>query len=101
MSDSERVVTRRLGGIAVDSGSVVIGDPGLLLPHAAQGKQGIDYQAVIDAPSGVPAQLLADLPVQLIDGFGGDGDFPIYGEFVGDELVAITVRFDEDLDADD
>jgi hypothetical protein len=92
---------RCLGGIAVDSGTIVIGDPGLLLPTSDGTSEGIDFAAVVAAPGEPVAQLLAGRPVQLIQGFGGDGDYPVYGEFEDGRLVAVTIRFDEALDADE
>ena len=86
---------RFLGMVEVDSGTLVVGDPAYLLASASRGKEGIDYQAVIEAPDGV-STYLAGQPVLLIGGFGGDGTFPVYGE-----LARVTIEFvgpDEDED---
>src|SRR5262249_40556734 len=47
-SDSK---TLFLGMVEVDGGTLVIGDPGYMLPRASQHRPGIDYQAVINAPN--------------------------------------------------
>jgi hypothetical protein len=97
---------RFLGVVEVDSGTLIVGDPGYLLPRASQGKAGIDYQAVIDATDEAAAQF-AGRPVLLLGRFGGDGVFPVYGEFDEyGELVRVTVEFvgpddDDEMDADD
>ena len=79
--------------VEVDSGTLVVGDPGYLLGRASRGKQGIDYQAVIDAPD-VAASYLAERPVILLGQFGGDGTFPVYGEFDGyEELARVIIEF--------
>ena len=91
---------RFLGMVEVDSGTLVVGDPAYLLASASRGKEGIDYQAVIEAPDGV-STYLAGQPVLLIGGFGGDGTFPVYGEFEDGELARVTIEFvgpDEDED---
>lgn len=97
---------RFLGMVEVDSGTLIVGDPVYLLARASEGKQGLDYQAVIDAPNEAAAPL-AGRPVLLLGRLGGDGVFPVYGEFDDyGELVRVRVEFvgpddDEELDADD
>jgi hypothetical protein len=85
-----------LGLVEVDSGTLVIGDPGYLLPHAASRSPGIDYGEVVSASDAWPAQPLADKPVLLLQRFGGDGTFPVYGEFEGNHLVAVLIDLDPD-----
>jgi len=51
---------RLLGWVEADSGTLLIGDPAYVLPRASDGKPGVDYQAVIDAPAELPAQSLAE-----------------------------------------
>jgi hypothetical protein len=91
---------RLLGYVEIDSGTLLVGDPGYVLPRAADGRTGVDYQAVIDARS-VPAQALAGQPVLLLSNFGGDGTFPVYGEFDEGELVRVTIEFEGPSGDDD
>jgi hypothetical protein len=82
-----------LGVVEVDSGTLRVGDPTYCLPHAQSGRAGIDYEVVIKAPS-EPAGYLAGQPVLLLGSFGGDGNFPLFGEFDEDgELIRVTVEF--------
>lgn len=82
---------RFLGFIEVDSGTVLVGDPLYLLPCVADGRRGIDYAAVIGAVE--PASYLDNQPVLLMQRFGGDGTFPVYGEFDDGEFMRILVEF--------
>ena len=104
MPDVEPELERRfLGMVEVDSGTLIVCDPVYCLPHAASGKPGIDYQAVIEAPD-EPASYLSGRPVLLIGRFGGDGTFPVFGELDEyGELVRVTIEFvgPEDDDNDD
>ena len=90
---------RVLGVIEVDSGTLLIGDPGYVLPNQAGGTTGVDYQAVVDADH-VVATRLAGQPVLLIQRFGGDGTYSVVGEFEDDELRRVIVDF-EPLDEGD
>ena len=95
--DREAAQPRRfLGMVEVDSGTLLIGDPLYCLPRLAEGTPGIDYQAVIEGTAGY----LAGQPVLLLGGFGGDGSFPVYGEYDEyGEMTRATVEFvgpDED-----
>ena len=94
MTDPSSRDYRHLGYVEVDSGTLVIGDPLYLLPRAKGAQPGVDYQAVLDADDRV-AQPLADRPVLLLTGFGGDGTFPVVGEFEDEELVRVVVVFEE------
>ena len=85
---------RLLGWVEVDSGTLVIGDPVYFLPRASDGKPGVDYQAVVDASAELHAQPLAERPVLLLQRFGGDGSFPVWGEFDGAELIAVRINLD-------
>jgi hypothetical protein len=102
--DTQNADERRfLGVVEVDSGTLVVGDPAYLLARASEGKQGIDYQVVVDAPE-VAASYLAERPVILLGQFGGDGTFPVFGEFDEDGVLArVTIDFVEldDEDEDD
>ena len=78
-----------IGVVEVDSGTLVIGDPAYLLPHAARGKGGVDYEAVIDARD--PITRLGGQPVLLLQQFGGDGTFPVFGQYEDGELIRVTI----------
>jgi hypothetical protein len=94
------VIERKfIGLVGVDSGTMVLGDPTYLLPFKAEGKAGIDYQEVIDAPI-EHAQELGGRPVLLFKDFGGDGTFPVFGEFEDGELMSFVVYLNpiEDLE---
>ena len=88
---SPEVQRRFLGVVEVDSGTLLIGDPTYILPSADSGKAGVDYDAVIQARGAVAR--LAGQPVLLLQEFGGDGTFPVFGEYEDDELVRVTVEF--------
>jgi hypothetical protein len=83
-----------LGFVEVDSGTLLVGDPAYCLPDVREGRAGIDFQAVLDAPSG-HAHPLAERPVLLLGRFGGDGTFPVIGEFEDGELMRVIVEFVE------
>lgn len=72
---------RFFGMIEVDSGTLLIGDPGYVLPRAIGGKPGVDYEEVVHADDSEHATCLAGQPVLLLQRFGGDGTFPVFGEF--------------------
>ena len=93
MSDEQEGALERrfLGLVEVDSGTLLIGDPGYFLPRAEEGHAGVDYQAVVGAGAGEVAVPFANDMALLIQDFGGDGTFPVYGEFEGGELVRVCV----------
>ncbi|OGO51634.1 MAG: hypothetical protein A2Z32_02395 [Chloroflexi bacterium RBG_16_69_14] len=97
------VEQRFLGVVEVDSGTLVIGDPSYFLPQAAEGKSGVEYQTVIKADSSIPGVYLDDRPALLLGRFGGDGTFPVFGEFDKDAmLLRVSVEFvDRDETEDD
>ena len=78
-----------IGFVEVDSGTLVIGDPAYLLPHAARGKGGVDYEAVIEARD--PIGRLGGQRVLLLQQFGGDGTFPVFGQYEDGELIRVTI----------
>ena len=84
---------RYLGSVEVDSGCLLIGDPGYLLPRLATGRAGLDYQAVVDADWREPATAVADGLALLLQRFGGDGSFPVVGLFEGEELLSVRIDF--------
>ncbi len=92
--DVEPIYERRfLGVVEVDSGTLLLGDPGYCLPRAKDGTSGIDYESIMGAPD-EPASYLDGRPVILLTRFGGDGTFPVYGEIDEDgELVRVTIEF--------
>jgi hypothetical protein len=95
---------RLLGYVEVDSGTLLVGDPAYVLPRQKTGRPGVDYQAVIDADSSRAVTSLAGQPVMLLQQFGGDGSFPVYGTFDGPELTSVTVEFEgpnQEADGDD
>lgn len=95
-SDLER---RFVGVVEVDSGTLLLGDPGYCLPRRETATDGIDYQAVIDAPDEVAAYL-ADEPVLLLGRFGGDGSYPVFADLDSDgSVLRFIVEFVEPEDA--
>jgi hypothetical protein len=86
---------RFLGIVEVDSGTLVIGDPAYLLARRSAGKRGVDYEEVLGVDTADFATRLGDRPVLLVSGFGGDGTFPVFGEFEEGELARVTIEFDE------
>ncbi len=90
MSEIER---RIIGVIEVDSGTVVVGDPAYTLPSVEDGKAGIDYSAVLaDVES--HGRQLAEQPVVLLANFGGDGAYPVIGEFEDGEFMRAIIEFE-------
>jgi len=91
---TEPAVERQfLGVVEVDSGTLVISDPAYCLPHQDRDKPGVDYEAVISADTSVTSSYLGNGLVLLISNFGGDGTFPVFGEFEEGELMRVTVEF--------
>jgi hypothetical protein len=86
------VKRRYLGIVEIDSGTLLLGDPLYGLPHAERGRPGIDYAAVIEADDQAAAPL-GGMPVLLLSRFGGDGTFPVFGEFEDGEVLRVTVEF--------
>jgi hypothetical protein len=82
-----------IGIIEVDSGTVVVGDPLYTLPSQERGKPGIDYSAVLTDVESHGRQL-AGQPVVLLANFGGDGAYPVYGEFEDSEFMRATIEFE-------
>lgn len=85
---------RFLGMVEVDSGTLLVGDPSHVLPWKEGGKSGVDYQAAIAADPTIVATPFAGTPTLLIQDFGGDGTFPVFGEFDGRDLVRLIVEFE-------
>ena len=89
-----------LGFVEVDSGTLLIGDPAYLGADRAA----VETDAAL-APDAFAAPVLRDTAL-LIGRFGGDGTFPVIGEF--DEagvLARVTVEFvdpwEDESDGDD
>ena len=85
---------RYLGQVEVDSGTLVIGDPCYLLSRIADGRAGVDYEAVLQTDEPVTSPLDGQ-PVVLLRQFGGDGSFPVFGEYEDGELIRAIVDFVE------
>ena len=81
---------RFLGVVEVDSGRLLLGDPTYvgrlihegLVANAAAFVEGAEGVAKV-APPGV----------LLVTGFGGDGTYPVFGEFDEVGLARLTVEF--------
>ena len=101
MTELER---RYFGNVEVDSGTLLVADPCYVLPQAADSKPGVDYQAVLDSDLIPHANRIGGKPVILLSNFGGDGSFPVFGEFDEGELVGIWINLappDDDDDEED
>lgn len=85
---------RYLGYVSVDSGTLLLGDPVHVLPSEHDGKPGLDYQEVLDADANTAAVAVAHNLALLVQNFGGDGDFGVFGEFEDKELLRIVVDFE-------
>jgi hypothetical protein len=81
---------RFLGVIEVDSGTLVIGDPAYLLPDVRDAKPGVDYQAVIDAPS-EPATVPFANGLALLLNIQADGPYSVYGEYDDEGLLRVSI----------
>jgi hypothetical protein len=90
--DGQPIEHRFLGVVEVDSGTLLVGEPAYCLPSAEHGKAGIDYASVPQAPDEPPSSLAGGM-VLLLSQFGGDGTFPVFGEFEAGELVRVTIEF--------
>jgi hypothetical protein len=84
-----------IGVVEVDSGCLVIGDPTYLLTSARHGKAGVDYQVVVDADWRKAITPIANGLALLLQRFGGDGRFPVWGRFDGPVLVSLRIDFTE------
>ncbi len=80
-----------LGVVEVDSGTLVVGDPGYLLPRASTGAPGVDYQHVLDGLTDNLAERLAGEAVLLLQNFGGDGPYAVYAEYEDGEVARICI----------
>ena len=90
----DRVERRLLGIVEVDSGTLLVGDPAYALPSKKHSKPGIDYEAVVQSPGDQHGAQLAGRPVVLLANFGGDGAYPVFGEFEDGELLRAVVEFE-------
>ena len=93
MATKRRISTRLLGWVNVDSGTLIVGDPVYILPEKASGTKGIDYARVLEATSvnGPSPAYLGGRAVVFIVGFGGDGRYPVYGEYQGKYLLTRVI----------
>lgn len=99
MTAKVKTERRVIGIIEVDSGTVVVGDPAYALPSKEHGKPGIDYSLIPDL-TGAPAYQLGGEPVVLLSNFGGDGAYPVIGEFEDGEFMRAIIEF-EPIEFDD
>jgi hypothetical protein len=81
---------RLLGHVEVDSGTLLVGDPAYVLPRKDHGA-GIGWDEVLAAQGSVVR--LAQGTVVLLQEFGGDGTFPVVGEYEDGELLRVVVEF--------
>lgn len=88
------VERKYLGVVDVDSGTLVVGDPGYVLARKASATEGLDFQTVVDADRTPDAVQLGERLVLLIQGFGGDGTYPVFGEYEDGEFRRLIVEFD-------
>lgn len=89
-----------IGIVEVDSGLVMISDPAYLLPRAEDKRLGVDYSVVLRNASDKPAVQLDGKGVVLLANFGGDGPYPVFGEFEDGEFMRAIIEF-EPLDGED
>lgn len=92
MAREDTTQRRLLGVVDVDSGTLLVGDPAYVLPDADAGKTGVDYAEVVAVPMSEDVAPLAGRPVLLLQNFGGDGTYPIYGEFDGPDLARVVIE---------
>lgn len=83
-----------LGVVDVDSGTLLVGDPAYLLARKAAGVEGPDFQEVVDADRAPDGVQLGERLVLLIQGFGGDGTYAVFGEYEDGAFVRLIVEFD-------
>jgi hypothetical protein len=89
---------RHVGWVEVESGCMIVGDPTYLLPWKERGKPGINYQVAIDADASNAVTPIARKLALLFQRFGGDGRFPVFARFDGEELVSIQIDFVDPTD---
>ena len=89
---------RFLGLVEVDSGTLVLGDPVYLLRSERDGRAGVDWDTVLEAPD-APVAPLAGGMAMLLGSFGGDGAYPVFAELDEDGVVVrVTVHFVEPVE---
>ena len=85
---------RMIGIVEVDSGTVIISDPAYVLPRAEDNRPGTDYSAVLRDLTAAHATQLGGQGVVLLSNFGGDGPYPVYGEFEDGEFMRAIIEFE-------
>lgn len=100
-----KIQTKRvkIGSVAVESGLVSMGDPCYLLTDKRYNTlikklEDTDYQK--DVTGQIKATICAGRHKTEIGvafgGFGGDGEYPVYGEYdMDDNLIRATIEFRE------
>ena len=88
------VERRVIGIVEVDSGMVIVSDPAYVLPRAEFDKPGTDYEVTLRELSDKPAVQLDGQGVVLLSNFGGDGPYPVIGEFEDGEFMRAIIEFE-------
>jgi hypothetical protein len=99
MSERSDLEERLIGFIEVDTGTIVIGDPVYLLPDAERGRPGLGVSALLAEADQVVQ--VSDQRALLVQAFGGDGRFPVFGTYEDGELLRVTVDLVELQEQDD
>ena len=87
-----------LGVVEVDSGTLVIGDPGYLLPRKSRNVPGIDFETVVASLGETNPTPFAN-GLTLLFALDADGPYPVYGDYEEGEMIQIRVVLDPiDLD---
>jgi hypothetical protein len=97
---TSKIERRLIGIVEVDSGLVMISDPAYVLPRAEEKRPGVDYSVVLRDASNKPAVQLDGQGVVLLANFGGDGPYPVFGEFEDGEFMRAIIEFGP-LDGED
>lgn len=89
-----KVERRMIGIVEVDSGTVIISDPAYALPRSQDSRPGMDYSVVLRDLTGAHATQLDGQGVVLLSNFGGDGPYPVFGEFEDGEFMRAIIEFE-------
>ncbi len=98
----------KVGEISVDAGCVLVSDPCYVLPdkNYPTKRSGTDYSVVFgktDADYNIPVIDLAERGADgalLLQNFGGDGTFEVFGKVVNGNLKAVYIDFEGNADED-
>lgn len=104
---------RKIGEVSVDSGTIIISDPAYLptrrtFDKAWQSRYAASEHSAVELAlaerNGQPLPPLVPFePFQInfsvgLVAFGGDGTYPVYGDFDGARLAAVHIDFDPAAD---